>query len=51
MQPFELVSTMKPAGDQSEAIEALIKKINHNVKAAVLVELLVMARHLLWLML
>ncbi len=37
MQPFELVSTMKPAGDQSEAIEALIKKINHNVKAAVLV--------------
>ncbi len=37
MQPFELISTMKPTGDQPEAIQSLIDKINHNTKATVLV--------------
>ena len=37
MQQFELISTMKPTGDQPEAIESLIKKIKGNTKATVLV--------------
>ena len=37
MQPFELVTTMTPTGDQPEAISALIKKIKANTKATVLV--------------
>ncbi len=37
MKKFELVTTMKPTGDQPEAIQSLIEKINNNAKASVLV--------------
>lgn len=47
MEHFELVSEYKPAGDQPQAIDSLVKGINEGKKSRHFLELQVQERHIL----